>query len=57
VLRADIGIPDTLASQGVRAENLDRLVAAAFDDVCRPLNPRPVSEADLRSLFERALGD
>jgi len=55
-LRADIGIPDTLAAQGVGPELLGELVETAFVDVCRPLNARPVSEADLREIFTRALG-
>lgn len=55
-LRAAIGIPSTLREVGVRPEHLDRLVAVATDDACHPNNPKPVTPADFRRLFEEALG-
>jgi alcohol dehydrogenase class IV len=53
--KADIGIPRTLAEVGVGPQHLDRLVAIAAADGCHQNNPKPVSPADLRGLFERAL--
>ncbi len=55
-LRAEIGIPATLAPLGVGAADLDRLVETAVGDACHPSNPRPVSRADFVTLFRAALG-
>ncbi len=55
-LRKSIGIPSTLRAVGVREEHLERLVALAVSDACHPNNPRPVTEADFRTLFVEALG-
>ncbi len=54
-LKAQIGIPRTLADAGVKPEHIDRMVAIAVADGCHPNNPRPVREADFRVLFHRAL--
>ncbi|HMC93326.1 MAG TPA: iron-containing alcohol dehydrogenase, partial [Polyangia bacterium] len=53
-LKAAIGIPRTLTEAGIDRQHLDRLVDIAVHDACHPNNPRPVSEADFRRLFERA---
>ena len=53
-LKAAIGIPRTLTEAGIDRQHLDRLVGVAVADACHPNNPRPVSEADFRQLFERA---
>jgi alcohol dehydrogenase class IV len=53
-LKAEIGIPRTLAEAGVGRAHLDRLVAVAVNDVCHGNNPRPVREADFRAMFEEA---
>jgi alcohol dehydrogenase class IV len=55
-LRQKIGIPRDLRAVGVGDEHLDRLVAVAVADACHPNNPRPVTEADFRVLFQQALG-
>jgi alcohol dehydrogenase class IV len=54
-LKAEAGIPRTLADAGVKREHLDRLVAVAVTDVCHSNNPKAVTERDFRGLFERAL--
>jgi alcohol dehydrogenase class IV len=58
-LKAAIGIPRNLAdgeaALGVTREHIDRLVNIAVNDVCHQNNPKPVSAADFRALFDRAL--
>lgn len=54
-LKADIGIAGPLAAHGVQPGQLDRLTAIAAADICGQTNPRPVSAADFRRLFEAAL--
>ena len=54
-LRAAIGIPASLAEAGVVKEQLPRLIEIAVADGCHANNPRPVSEADFRTLFADAL--
>lgn len=53
-LRAEIGIPATLADLGVSPEQVDRLVAVALDDGCHPLNPRPVAKPDFYAIYRDA---
>ncbi len=55
-LQAEVDIPATLGPCKVTAADTDRLVAVAVDDACHQLNPRPVSAADFRALFAKALG-
>jgi alcohol dehydrogenase class IV len=54
-LKQAIGIPRTLADAGVKAEHLPRLVEIATVDACHPNNPKAVSAADFRALFQAAL--
>jgi len=54
-LNRAVGIPSSLGECGVKASDIDRLVEVAIHDVCHPSNPRPVTVADLRALFEAAL--
>lgn len=54
-LKKKIEIPEKLGEVGVQSQNLDSLVDFAFQDPCHQLNPRKVSKADFRELFERAL--
>lgn len=54
-MKARIGIPRTLAEVGVTAAHLDKLVEIALADGCHANNPRPVTAADFRTLFEQAL--
>ena len=53
-LRRRIGIPSNLTEAGVAREKLEELVAIAVADGCHQNNPRPVTEADFRSLFKSA---
>jgi alcohol dehydrogenase class IV len=54
-LRAQIGIPKSLAEIGVDDSRADEIGALAYDDPTRGGNPKPVSAADLRSVFLAAL--
>jgi alcohol dehydrogenase class IV len=55
-LRAEIGIPATLAEAKVGREHLGRLVEIAVADGCHQNNPKPVTERDFREIFSQALG-
>ena len=39
----------------VKEEDLDKLAAAAFADVCTPGNPREVSKEIILELYKKAL--
>lgn len=54
-LNRRIGIPVKLRDIGVRPEHLDTLADLAFADFAHPNNPKPVSRADFRALYEKAL--
>ncbi|MFN0040256.1 MAG: iron-containing alcohol dehydrogenase [Burkholderiales bacterium] len=54
-LRREIGIPHTLAELGVKETDLDTLTPMAVDDPSTGGNPRPVSLAEMRQLFEKAI--
>lgn len=54
-LNARIGIPSRLREVGVKEEHLDTLADLALADFAHPNNPRPVSRADFRSLYQQAL--
>jgi alcohol dehydrogenase class IV len=54
-LKQDIGITGTLASHGVKQEQIPRLVDIAFQDICHQTNPRPVTAADFERLFAAAM--
>ncbi|MBQ3552789.1 MAG: lactaldehyde reductase [Clostridia bacterium] len=49
-LSADVGIPTDLKSI-VKTEDIDFLSQSAFDDACRPGNPRDTSVAEIRELY------
>lgn len=55
-LNADLGIPSGLKSVGVKPEQLDALVDGAAK-VTRLLdnNPRPMTRADLRAIYEQLI--
>ncbi len=54
-LKVRVGLTGTLKDHGVRAEQLPRLVEIATADICHQTNPRPVTAADFRRLFEEAM--
>jgi alcohol dehydrogenase class IV len=50
-----VGITETLASSGVRADDLDSLADEAWDDPCHRENPIPLARADLRAIYASLL--
>jgi alcohol dehydrogenase class IV len=55
-LNVTIGIPASLHAVGVETAHIDDLVKIALADGCHQSNPRPVSEAQFRCLFEKVVG-
>ncbi|MBP3300250.1 MAG: lactaldehyde reductase [Clostridia bacterium] len=53
-LSADVGIPADLKDI-VKKEDLDFLAQSAFDDACRPGNPRATSVEEIKALYESLL--
>ncbi|MBO5213455.1 MAG: lactaldehyde reductase [Clostridia bacterium] len=53
-LSADVGIPADL-KEIVKPEDLDFLAQSAYDDACRPGNPRETSVAEIKALYESLL--
>ncbi|MBQ8523359.1 MAG: lactaldehyde reductase [Clostridia bacterium] len=49
-LSADVGIPADLKDI-VKAEDIDFLSQSAYDDACRPGNPRETSVAEIKELY------
>ena len=54
-LKRSIGIVGSLASHGVRSEQIPRMVQIALQDICHQTNPRPCTAADFERLFKAAL--
>lgn len=54
-LRSTIGLPSDLRSQGIADDDLPKLAALAYKDVCHQLNPRPCTEEDLLALYKASL--
>jgi alcohol dehydrogenase class IV len=54
-LRAEAGVPHTLAGLKVGDEHIDRIVAMAVTDPTAGGNPRPFDKRAARTLFKRAL--
>jgi alcohol dehydrogenase class IV len=54
-LNQSIGIPSKLSQVGVNIEHVDTLASLAFADFAHPNNPKPVSEADFKALYLKAL--
>jgi alcohol dehydrogenase len=50
-----VGLPRGLAGLGVERSRIPELAARAMTDMCMATNPRPMTEADVVRLFERAL--
>lgn len=53
-LARDVGIPSDL-KQIVKKADLDFLAQSAYDDACRPGNPRETSVLEIRALYEKLL--
>ncbi|MBR4071725.1 MAG: lactaldehyde reductase [Clostridia bacterium] len=53
-LSADVGIPADL-KEIVKAEDIDFLSQSAFDDACRPGNPRETSREEIAELYKSLL--
>ncbi len=53
-LSSDVGIPADLKDI-VKREDLDFLAQSAFDDACRPGNPRATSVEEIKALYESLL--
>ena len=53
-LSVDVGIPADLKDI-VKAEDVDFLAQSAFDDACRPGNPRDTSVEEIRELYLKLL--
>lgn len=53
-LSKDVGIPADL-KEIVKKEDLDFLAQSAYDDACRPGNPRETSVAEIKALYESLL--
>lgn len=53
-LSQDVGIPKDL-KEIVKIEDLDFLSQSAFDDACRPGNPREISVAKIKELYKSLL--
>ena len=53
-LSVDVGIPADL-KEIVKKEDLDFLAQSAYDDACRPGNPKDTSVEDITKLYESLL--
>ena len=56
-LKAEIGVPASLASTDVARSELPRLAQVAFEDACHANNPRVVTEADFTAIFTKAFDE
>ncbi len=53
---AGLGLNTKLRDHGVKPEQLDALVAQAWDDPCHKTNAVPVTAEDLRQLYSQCIG-
>ncbi|HEY8510877.1 MAG TPA: iron-containing alcohol dehydrogenase [Cyclobacteriaceae bacterium] len=53
-LNEAIGVPRRLRDIGVKEEHLDALADLAIADFAHPNNPKPVTRADFKALYEKA---
>ncbi len=51
---SDIGIPSNLKDI-VKVEDIDFLAQSAYDDACRPGNPKETSVEDIANLYKSLL--
>ncbi len=54
-LNTRIGIPHKLRDIGVKQEHIETLADLAFADFAHPNNPKPVTRADFKQLYQKAL--
>ena len=54
-LNTKVGIPHRLRDIGVKEEHLETLSDLALTDFAHPNNPKPVTRADFRKLYQEAL--
>jgi alcohol dehydrogenase class IV len=54
-LKAEVGIPATLAARGVTAAHIPALVEVAVKDTCHQTNPKPCTAEDFRRIFAAAI--
>jgi alcohol dehydrogenase class IV len=54
-LNTRINIPHRLSAIGVKAEHINTLADLAIADFAHPNNPKPVTRADFKMLYEKAL--
>lgn len=54
-LSIKVGIPQHLSELGIKEEDLERLAASAYADVCTPGNPREVTKEIIYNLYKQAL--
>jgi 4-hydroxybutyrate dehydrogenase len=54
-LLPEVGIPTTLGELGITRDMIPVLAKKAMEDACHQSNPRPCTEADMVSLYEKAL--
>ncbi len=54
-LRDRLGLPSTLASQGIAASDIAKLSAKAFEDACHQSNPKACTVTDLAALYRASL--
>jgi alcohol dehydrogenase class IV len=54
-LNHSIGIPTKLSYAGVNIDHVDTLASLAYADFAHPNNPKPVTEADFKELYLKAL--
>ena len=52
-LSKDVGIPEKL--DALKEEDLDFLAQSAYDDACRPGNPKETSVEDMKELFHKLM--
>ena len=54
-LRAELGLPSGLRSEGVSEADIPKLAAKAFEDACHTCNPRKCTQDDLAKLYQASL--
>jgi alcohol dehydrogenase class IV len=54
-LRARLGLPGGLGTQGVSEADIPKLAEKAFEDACHRSNPRPATKDDLAALYRASL--